>query len=158
MSKPQTLATFPVSEILPLIGGLNKSRKTLTVDGVPYRVQLGDVQFRLFKRSLRCVGCGIEGNVFELKVRTKGSPHKPIHNCFLEDCGWCGRKNERQNLRNLSRHSTFLNLYHVTPQGKKILMTKDHIYPKCRGGTDGLYNLQTMCTHCNNKKGSEVVS
>lgn len=37
-----------------------------------------------------------------------------------------------------------------------VLMTKDHIYPKSLGGTDGFENLQVMCATCNSKKGSEV--
>lgn len=34
------------------------------------------------------------------------------------------------------------------------LMTKDHIIPKARGGRDVVSNMQTMCEHCNNAKGS----
>lgn len=35
-----------------------------------------------------------------------------------------------------------------------VLFTKDHIKPKCLGGSDRLSNLQTMCLECNEKKGS----
>lgn len=45
-----------------------------------------------------------------------------------------------------------LNLY--TAQGK--LMTVDHIFPKSKGGSNRLCNLQTMCTKCNNKKKDSV--
>jgi hypothetical protein len=45
-----------------------------------------------------------------------------------------------------------LNLYGFDKQGHEILMTKDHIRPKNRGGTNNLYNLQPMCVKCNNKK------
>jgi len=47
-----------------------------------------------------------------------------------------------------------LNLY-AEKDGKEILMTKDHIIPKCFGGPDRYENLQTMCTKCNNKKSNE---
>ncbi len=34
-----------------------------------------------------------------------------------------------------------------------MLMTKDHIKPKSKGGKNKLSNLQTMCLRCNSKKG-----
>lgn len=37
-----------------------------------------------------------------------------------------------------------------------VLMTKDHIFPKSKGGKDAIENMQTMCTICNMKKGSEL--
>lgn len=37
-----------------------------------------------------------------------------------------------------------------------ILMTKDHIFPKSKGGKDVIENMQTMCTICNKNKGSDV--
>lgn len=43
------------------------------------------------------------------------------------------------------------NLYAVK-DGKDVLMTKDHIIPKSKGGKNKLSNYQTMCTYCNNEK------
>ena len=34
-----------------------------------------------------------------------------------------------------------------------MLFTKDHILPRCQGGTDHPDNLQTMCSYCNRQKG-----
>ena len=48
--------------------------------------------------------------------------------------------------------SPHFNLYAVE-DGRYVLMTKDHILAKARGGTDELYNYQTMCCTCNNLKG-----
>jgi hypothetical protein len=39
-----------------------------------------------------------------------------------------------------------------------IDLSVDHIYPKSKGGTDDLDNLQTLCRPCNSKKGVKVVS
>lgn len=48
-----------------------------------------------------------------------------------------------------------LNLYAKRNDGSEVLMTKDHIQPKSKGGRDVLKNMQTMCTCCNMAKGSD---
>jgi RNA polymerase sigma factor (sigma-70 family) len=47
------------------------------------------------------------------------------------------------------------NLY-AEVEGRLVLMTVDHIIPLSRGGTSALANLQTMCQHCNTKKGNTM--
>lgn len=49
-----------------------------------------------------------------------------------------------------------LNLYAVVPGGKRILMTKDHIQPKSKGGANEQVNYDPMCSPCNGKKGNKV--
>lgn len=74
-----------------------------------------------------CVACGREGNVFKLHME-KGSGVPT------------------------------LSFYHKgkSKKGnpKYILMTKDHIIPASRGGTDSKDNLQIMCSPCNSFKGN----
>ena len=53
-------------------------------------------------------------------------------------------------------NSYHFNLYAIGENGNWILMTKDHITPKSRGGRDHLSNLQTMCDQCNNRKGDTI--
>lgn len=48
------------------------------------------------------------------------------------------------------------NLYHRRKDGSLMLMTKDHIIPKSKGGKDHIDNLQTMCSACNEVKGSQI--
>jgi hypothetical protein len=50
--------------------------------------------------------------------------------------------------------SPHANLYGVGRDGKLVLFTKDHIQPKSKGGSNNLWNLQTMCETCNCEKGS----
>lgn len=45
-----------------------------------------------------------------------------------------------------------LNLYSIDENGCEVLMTKDHIVPKSKGGPNIQSNYITMCTICNSKK------
>ena len=47
------------------------------------------------------------------------------------------------------------NLYGMK-DGEKVLITKDHIMPRSKGGKDCLSNMQTMCQHCNSAKGDHI--
>lgn len=49
-----------------------------------------------------------------------------------------------------------LNLYALDDNGNEILMTKDHIIPKSRGGKNNIENYQTLCQKCNSKKGNDL--
>lgn len=70
------------------------------------------------------------------------------------DCGVTGAffALERTN----KKYPWNLELYGTDESGAEVLMTKDHITPKSKGGKDHISNTQTMCTHCNLKKGAEV--
>lgn len=50
------------------------------------------------------------------------------------------------------------NLYALNRRGKEVLMTKDHIFPKSKGGKDEVANYQTMCAPCNEEKGNKIIS
>ncbi len=54
-----------------------------------------------------------------------------------------------------SSNGWHFNLYAVR-DGKEILMTKDHIIPIAKGGTDSVDNYQTMCAECNSAKDAEL--
>lgn len=53
--------------------------------------------------------------------------------------------------------SPHFNLY-AEEHGRLILMTKDHIMAKSKGGTDTLDNFQTCCAVCNNLKANYDLS
>jgi len=123
-----TLKVYPVDTILPLVVKKDKANnyRSVRVELDGFKVVIDSTRLRLFKKSLKCVECGLEGSIFLLQ-RGKGEKkqHEPPH----------------------------LNLYGKDLTGNLVLMTKDHIIPKSKGGHGCLSNLQTMCTICNCKKG-----
>jgi 5-methylcytosine-specific restriction endonuclease McrA len=60
---------------------------------------------------------------------------------------------EKQNKDHQSPH---LNLYGWRDD-TLVLMTKDHIIPKSKGGKNELSNYQTMCVTCNNRKSNMLM-
>src|SRR5579872_4892593 len=60
---------------------------------------------------------------------------------------------EKQNITHQSPH---LNLYGWRDE-TLVLMTKDHIIPKSKGGKNELTNYQTMCVTCNNRKSNMLM-
>jgi 5-methylcytosine-specific restriction endonuclease McrA len=68
-------------------------------------------------------------------------------------CVNCGIKGTYFALeRNDGDHMYHFNLYAINSSGHEVLMTKDHIIPVSKGGSNSPANLQTMCAKCNNKK------
>lgn len=79
-----------------------------------------------FTKGMTCVECGLTGQFFAKEKHTN--------------------KENRYHL----------NLYAIDKNGKEVLMTKDHIIPKSKGGKNILDNYQCMCVNCNCKKGSTL--
>ena len=67
-------------------------------------------------------------------------------------CNKCGIKGKYVNLECNSRIGNHLNVYGIDGSGKEVLLTKDHIYPKSKGGLDDIKNYQVLCERCNNNK------
>lgn len=92
-----------------------------------------------------------DGNKFRNSIRIQ---------LFVEkgtECVTCGINGtvfilETQDLK-LPPH---LNLYAVNENGEYILMTKDHIHPKSKGGLDEMENFNPMCSPCNGKKADKI--
>lgn len=62
-------------------------------------------------------------------------------------CGIEGKYFGKEKDFNAARYH--LNLYALDESGNEVLMTKDHIVPRSKGGASELYNYQTMCVKCN---------
>ena len=69
-------------------------------------------------------------------------------------CVNCGRVGTLMGLDIQSVHEEpHFNLY-CMEDSKVVLMTKDHIIPKSKGGPNYIDNMQTMCSPCNVHKGN----
>lgn len=100
-----------------------------------YTVKTSSLRMELFRQNPKCVSCSRVGILWMLQAhRPEETPH--------------------------------LNLYHVGEQIQEwkklsrdglVMMTKDHIVPRSKGGPTTLENLQTMCSICNGKKGSTLL-
>lgn len=94
------------------------------------RVKMGSQRYELFKhKGTKCVKCGLEGVFFALEK-------------------------DRKNKENINDRYHF-NLYGFNENMKEVMLTKDHIVPRSKGGKNELGNYQTMCTKCNWDKGNK---
>lgn len=71
-------------------------------------------------------------------------------------CGLVGSEFILQNEGEINKKPHF-NLYGIE-NGRRILMTKDHIQPVSKGGKDNIENLRTCCIVCNVIRGNNVLS
>ncbi len=92
-----------------------------------FQVKMTSQRYALFaKKGVVCVNCGLEGKHFHLE-------------------------------RNYGAAARYhFNLYGVNENGEEIMITKDHIVPRSKGGKDTLDNYQPMCIICNAKKADKM--
>jgi 5-methylcytosine-specific restriction endonuclease McrA len=126
------LGKFKIKEVIPFVrcnGRESGKRKKIYKgnDNKEYIVLMGNQKYKVFRNNLSCVCCGLTGSFFKL-IKVR----------------------KKQN-------RAFFDLYAINNSGEEILMTRDHIIPISRNGTDALSNLQTMCTVCNNFKRSQII-
>lgn len=72
------------------------------------------------------------------------------------ECVVCGLKGEffaKERCKNQDYYH--FNLYAYDQNGREVMMTKDHIIPKSKGGKNELDNYQPMCKKCNSHKGNK---
>lgn len=102
---------------------LGAGKKDYYIGSKIYQVKMNNDRYYLFQKNKKCVSCGLEGTQIILEQQGNGGKGNPPH----------------------------FNLYGLE-DGRLVLMTKDHILAKSKGGKDSLDNYQTMCHICNNLK------
>lgn len=96
------------------------------------KINMTSQRYVVFGKSCTCVTCGAVGTFYAKEI-IKSDYHSAI------------KENRPPRYH--------FNLYAMV-DGEEVLMTKDHITPKSKGGKNILSNYQTMCTVCNFEKGS----
>lgn len=125
MENYETLGEFEVSEVLEHVGqGNKKVVKTFICNGEEYKVKVSSPRLILFKeKGTSCVRCGLEGSVIMLQRAKNGNEETP-----------------------------HFNLWGKNSDNEYVLLTKDHIIPRSRGGENRQSNYQVMCLKCNEEK------
>lgn len=135
MTRKNTYSIAMIENILkPVVTANINTSKKVKVNGKPIEIMIDDEtifalsdRYKLFfTKGYTCIHCGLQASFFALE--TSGKKIMRYH----------------------------LNLYGYDKNGKEVLFTKDHILPKSKGGKNHLSNYQTMCVHCNNKKGNNL--
>lgn len=96
---------------------------------VTYTTGRHSIRYDTFRRSTRCVECGIVGTFYRLEYCRGSEPTRPHYNLYAEN---------------------------PNDPMAPIMMTRDHIIPQTYGGPDVLWNLQTMCRDSNMKKACSI--
>ncbi len=89
---------------------------------------MGSHRYQLFAaKGISCTKCGIKGLYFAIERGLKDNPNK-FH----------------------------LNLYGKDENGNEVMITKDHILPRSKGGENRLSNYQPLCYKCNQEKADKI--
>ncbi len=90
-------------------------------------------------------GCDVPVNVKSLRLN--------VFKRYGTDCEKCGAKGSHFRIGSSGQVDNYhLCLIAVNPEGREVLMTKDHVVPKSKGGPDRIENMQPMCAICNFEK------
>ena len=111
------------------------------IDGkvVSIPVTMESHRYQLFlEKGTVCKKCGLKGTFFALeKHRSEGEVDTKKSTWSTSD-------------------KYHFNLYGIAKNGDQVMLTKDHIIPRSKGGKNNLNNYQTLCIKCNSKKSDSV--
>jgi 5-methylcytosine-specific restriction endonuclease McrA len=112
------------------------------------RINMWDQRYRVFQGSLECCRCGLKGMFFAKERSAK----------LIREPG----QRRSEGIMVAVNEGYHFNLYALrrfdqnNPDRRlDVLMTKDHIIPRSKGGPDTMDNYRTMCSPCNNKRGNK---
>lgn len=70
-------------------------------------------------------------------------------------CVFCGLEGTHFTLEKMNGQDTYhFNCYGTAPDGVEVMITKDHIIPRSRGGANHIDNYNPCCYWCNQAKGN----
>ena len=101
----------------------------IRVDGKAYRVNMGASRLQVLKKNPLCACCGIRATDASLDLdakRTKETGNFHYHVNLYARSGEHGKDHQHM-----------------------ILLTKDHVVPRSKGGKEEESNFQTLCANCN---------
>jgi 5-methylcytosine-specific restriction endonuclease McrA len=128
--------SYPVQRVLDVVGIFDPENRRRIYDFDGDLIKMDSQRYFLFKRDgCKCVTCGVEGTFFR-KERDANFNHK-------------------QGNKTIEPRFHF-NLYAITESGEEVMITKDHIIPKSKGGPDIMSNYQVMCYTCNQDKKNKI--
>lgn len=99
-------------------------------------IDMKSSRYRLFNKSAACEYCGIEGLYYAKERAARFSKNTQTYHP--------------------TTNKWHFNLYAVDSQGALILMTKDHVIPRSRGGADADENYVPACQPCNMRKSNRM--
>jgi len=121
--------SYTVKQIFDAMNSIDATNKKRIVDFDGDPIKMDSQRYYLFKRDgCVCVDCGLEGTFFR-KERDANFNHKQAIEPRFH-----------------------FNLYAIDENGEEVMITKDHIWPKSKGGSNTMKNYQVLCYTCNQKK------
>ena len=106
----------------------------------------------LFEKDKRNAKVELDGDIIKGNSQRYQTFFKKGTKCIC--CGIEGKYFAKEKVS--CDKSYHLNLYAIDENNKEVLMTKDHILPKSKGGQNNIDNYQTMCIRCNEAKGNNL--
>ena len=114
--------TYTVIEVLSEVKPYNHLDRNRRVEFDGDLVKMESQRYRLFKRD----------------------------GCTCVNCGTEGTYFAKE--RHMPNENFHFNLYGLDENDHEVMITKDHITPKSKGGKNTLSNYQVMCYPCNHEK------
>lgn len=123
---------YKPEEVLPYVGN-RRDRPQRLFEG--FLVKMFSDRLQLFKtKGMTCVVCNLQGAFFALERGKYSTSKGCMPNRF------------------------HFNLYGYDKDGNEVMITKDHIVPKSKGGNNHFDNYQPMCIVCNEEKADKIES
>lgn len=123
----QRFLTIPKDEIESCLKALVAAKELGMISLRGYKIIVDTDRYEnLYYHGLKCAQCGLEAKFAAIE--------KNIY----------------------SKDKFHLNVYGIDKNGKELMLTKDHIFPRILGGLDTLNNYQVLCERCNSCKGNKT--